>query len=62
MRQFTVSVWQQRDRYVQCCLCADREDPTGAGAVLGYVIEMPVVLHVKVVITVVAQRPFPLVQ
>ena len=36
----------------------DRGDPTGA--VLGYVIDMPVVVHVKVVdITVVAQRPFP---
>ena len=49
-----------RDRYVQCCLCTDRGDPTGA--VLGYVIDMPAIVHVKVVdITVVAQRPFPLV-
>ena len=35
------------DRYVQCCLCTDRGDPTGA--VLGNVIDMPVVVHVKVV-------------
>ena len=33
--------------YVQCCLCADRGDSTGA--VLGCVIDMPVVVHVKVV-------------
>ena len=38
-------------------LFSGRDDPTGA--VLGYVIDMPVVVHVKVVdITVVAQWPF----
>ena len=42
-------------------LAPARGDPTGA--VLGCGIDMPVVVHVKVVdITVVAQRPFPLVQ
>ena len=50
-----------RDRHVQCCLCADRGDPTGA--VLGYVDGVPVVVHVKVVdITVVAQRTIPIVR
>ena len=60
--QFTVSVWQQRQvRTEQTVPGPARGDPTGA--VLGYVIDMPEVVHVKVVdITVVAQRPFPLVQ
>ena len=50
-----------RDRYVQCCLCTDRGHPTGA--VLGYVIDMPVTVHVKVVdIPVVTQRLFLWVQ
>ena len=41
-------------------LFSGRVDPTGA--VLGYVLAMPVIVHVKVVdITVVAQRLFPLV-
>ena len=61
LRQFKVSVWQQRQvRTVQTVPGPARGDPTGA--VLGCVIDMPVVVHVKVVdITVVAQRPFPLV-
>ena len=57
-------VWRARCvlRQVRSVLSVQVERGYPTGAVLGYVIDMPVVVHVKVVdITVVAQRPFPLV-
>ena len=55
-------MWSQRqERTVQTVPGPARGGPTGA--VLGYVIDMPVVVHVKVVdIPFVAQRQIPLVQ
>ena len=71
MRQYWAGSWKNSTifyekgytrllRSILVLLFSGREDPTGA--VLDYVFDMPVIVHVKVVdITVVAQRLFPLV-
>ena len=51
------------DRVVDIAGMLQRQVRTVPNSALGLVIDMPVIVHVKVVdITVVAQRPFPLVQ
>ena len=51
------------DRVVDIAGMLQRQIRTVSNCALGLVLDMPVIVHVKVVdITVVAQRPFPLVQ